>query len=110
LRNHGSNKRKLPVSLTPFIRPFASYIFYDSIMNNSAACGDCISKISLSNDDFKNWTTYMEKASFEINENSIEIFQDKYMKGAIKCLYQDLSNTKEITFHVDYQQYTIFCR
>lgn len=104
--NFTCRERKLPIAMEPFIRAYPQYCFLDGIMNNSYRTGNCLAKIRIENDNFQKWNMHFRGATYKVEQNTIEIEQEKYILDSEKVIYRNFSEISRVEFHIDYQQYT----
>ena len=95
----------LPINDDPFIRPYAEYMFYDSIMNNSFRTGKLLAGVAVSDMSQFEWYYCSEPSFSRTDENSVEVFRNENA-DAYTCMYRELAETDSFEYRIDYQQYS----
>lgn len=98
-------KRVLPIGEDPFIRPYAEYVFYDSIMNNPHRTGKTVAKVEVTDFDKTEWSFSPDKSCFGIEENDLEVYKNEDPFSDTR-IYRTLYNRDSLEFRIDYQQYS----
>jgi hypothetical protein len=108
MHNDESNvagKKVLPIGEDPFIRPYAEYVFYDSIMNNPYRTGKTVAQIEVSDFDKAEWSFYPNEDLFSLGGNRLEVFKNEDLNSDTR-ICRPLHSRDCLEFGVDYQQYS----
>ena len=98
-------KRVLLIGEAPFIRPYAEYVFYDSIMNNPHRTGKMVAKVEVTDFDKAEWSFSPDKSCFCTEENGLEVYKNEDPFSDTR-IYRTLYDQDRLEFRIDYQQYS----